>query len=154
MRGIGITVLAVMAVLVAGMGIGVTANEMVVPMGDIELKPPESIAARRSHVSFPHAVHFEYACQECHHQWDITEPIAGCMTSGCHELDTAVKRSKNGKVDPDEAILYYKKAYHYKCIGCHKDLKKKGIELENKTSDKSRMIASGPTGCIECHPED
>jgi len=129
-------------------------GEMCVPMGAIELKSPETVEAKRSPVSFPHTKHFGYSCYECHHKWEGESAIKNCTTSGCHDLDASPKQSPGKKVDGNYAARYYKKAFHAKCIGCHKEIRLKNIEKEYKVGLKDpKIVNPGPTGCIECHPK-
>jgi hypothetical protein len=129
-------------------------DEMCVPMEEITLESPADDPIRSS-VSFPHTAHFNHACQQCHHKWTITEPIVGCATSGCHDLN-AVPVDDNGKPVKNEkqSIRYYKTAYHQKCIGCHK-----AIKIKNKAAETSAKVldqvlpATGPTSCNACHPK-
>jgi hypothetical protein len=125
-------------------------DEMCIPLGEIILEPPDTIEAKRSAVAFPHGVHFTYACQECHHAWDMESAIVGCTTSGCHDLTESPK-----KTDPkEEDLLYYKTAFHSNCIGCHKEIKVKNKAIETKIGHLPDNIpATGPTGCVECHPK-
>jgi len=130
-------------------------DEMCVPMGEITLA---SLAkdAQRSEVTFPHAVHFSYACQECHHKWNKIEAIQSCTTSGCHDLDKAPVDEK-GKPVKDKVIKarYYKNAYHDNCIGCHKEIKMKNRAMEaSKAALGEKLPPTGPTGCIQCHPKE
>ena len=92
-------------------------TDMCVPMGAIALKAPEGVESKRSAVEFPHARHFDVACVTCHHTWGRTEPIAGCMTSGCHDLAELPKRKPGEPADADAAIMYFKNAFHKSCIG-------------------------------------
>ncbi len=129
-------------------------KEMCVPMGTISLGPPESVEAKRAAVEFQHNRHFVIACNKCHHTWNVEEPITGCMTGGCHDLDTLPKKDDSDTVDRENAHRYYKNAYHGQCIGCHKAMKME-IEKSAKTlvaMDKPVPV-TGPTGCIECHPK-
>ncbi len=133
----------------------VADDEMVVPLGEITLEPLVD-EGKRSAVAFPHGVHFSYSCEECHHQWDYTSAIQSCTTSGCHDL-TEAPRDDDGKLvkDKDEQILYYKKAYHDMCIGCHKEIKKKNKAMEaKKASLGEKLLPTGPTGCNQCHPKE
>lgn len=131
----------------------IATDEMCVPMEDITL---ESLTddAKRSEVNFPHAVHFSYACQQCHHTWKITEPIVGCTTSGCHDLDTLpVDDSGRPLKDKTETIRYYKNAYHELCIGCHKKIKRENKAMEASMKALGQPLpAAGPTSCNACHP--
>jgi hypothetical protein len=129
-------------------------EQMCVPMGNITLAPL-SDTAKRSEVSFPHAVHFSYACQECHHKWDGRSKIKSCSTSECHDLAKAPKpadhKSEKGRL---MSMRYYKKAYHDMCISCHKRIKIKNKSLEeSKASLEAPLPATGPTGCNQCHPK-
>jgi hypothetical protein len=133
----------------------VADDEMCVPMGEITLEPLNE-EAKRSEVVFPHAVHFSYSCQECHHKWDNESPIVGCSTSGCHDLAKAPKM-EDGKPakDPALKIRYFKNAYHDMCIGCHKEIKVKNKAMEaSKASLGEKLAPTGPTGCNQCHPKE
>jgi hypothetical protein len=133
----------------------VADEQMCVPMGDITISPLAE-EAKRSEVSFPHAVHFSYACQECHHKWDGQTPIQSCSTSECHDLDQAPKAEDNQPVDDQLiSVRYHKKAYHEMCIGCHKEIKAQNKELEETLASLDEPLpAAGPTGCNQCHPKE
>jgi hypothetical protein len=127
---------------------------MCVPMGSIVLKAPEDVQSKRSAVTFPHARHFDVACVTCHHTWGRTEPIAGCMTSGCHDLAELPKRKPGEPADEDASVMYFKNAFHTSCIGCHKDIKAKAIAQQKSIKTPAPPpIKSGPTSCGECHPK-
>jgi hypothetical protein len=148
---------AVVVFIVCGLAWGLAMaeeEEMCVPMGDITL---ESIApeAQRESVIFPHATHFTFDCRECHHKWDYKTAILNCTTSGCHDLVEA-PRNEDGRLvnDPALTILYFKSAYHEKCLGCHKEIKQQNKRQEaTKTALGEQLQPAGPTGCIECHPK-
>jgi len=125
---------------------------MVVPMGIIQLEPPEDVEAKKTSVDFPHATHFEFNCITCHHQWELDEPVTSCATSGCHDGIVAPTKAENGEMDEDLAISYYKTAFHQMCIGCHKEMKaqNKKLEMSGQTL-KDKLPNTGPTGCINCH---
>jgi hypothetical protein len=81
--------------------------------------------------------------------WEGDAEGLSCTTSGCHDLVELPK-----KADPDEAILYYKNAYHELCITCHKKIKVKNQQLVRSGSIlKDKLPPTGPTGCTECHPQ-
>jgi hypothetical protein len=127
------------------------AEEMCIETGIITLRAPESVETKRSEVDFPHGVHFGYSCTSCHHNWTGTEPIQSCQASGCHDL-AATPRDKKGK--EQDAIRYYKTAYHELCIGCHKeiDAKNKAMAMSAQASGE-KLADAGPTGCVVCHPK-
>ena len=131
-------------------------GDMVVPMGNIPLKPPESVDQTRSTVDFPHSLHFDYNCQTCHHKWDKETPISGCMTSGCHDITEAPKRDEKAQTDENLAIRYYKAAYHKMCITCHKEMKAQNKQLEMSGRVLAENLPNpGPTSCKGCHiPEE
>jgi len=130
-------------------------DQMCVPMGIITIEAPEGVEAQRAPVDFPHAVHFGYACQECHHTWQGEEPIVGCQTSGCHDGTVSPQKAADKAEAAELAVRYYKSAYHDMCIGCHKAVKKTAQELEASYRNLETPVpASGPTGCVECHPRD
>jgi hypothetical protein len=123
------------------------ASEMCVPMGEITL---ESLAKdpKRSEVAFPHAAHFSYSCQKCHHKWNGKEAIQSCTTSGCHDLDKVPE-------DKTRKMHYYKQAFHSACIGCHKEIKTKNKVMESSAAALGEKLPpTGPTGCNQCHPKE
>ena len=151
---IGIFACVSLGVAVAGDD-AAEGGEMCVPMGEITLAPPDSVEAKRAPVAFNHSRHFVLACNNCHHAWEGTEPIVGCMTSGCHDLDVLPRKEDSKVIDKAQAYRYYKNAYHGQCIGCHKTMKMKNEEMaKTLASMDEKLPATGPTGCIECHPKD
>jgi hypothetical protein len=130
-------------------------DEMIVPMGDITIEPIND-EPKRSEVVFPHAVHFGFACQQCHHTWENKEPIQGCSAAGCHDISSAPKTEDGKPVkDPVLRARYFKAAYHNMCIGCHKEIKKTNLAMEaSKLSLGEKLLPTGPTGCKQCHPEE
>ena len=142
--------------LIMGWGTAVSAeDEMCVPMGDITLS---SLAphAERADVTFPHAIHFTYNCEKCHHTWDRKTAIVSCTTSGCHDL-AALPKDAEGRItrDPEIQIRYFKNAYHSLCIGCHKEIKQRNEKIETmQLANGGKVVPTGPTGCIKCHPMD
>ncbi|UCG06831.1 MAG: cytochrome c3 family protein [Desulfobacterales bacterium] len=154
----GFSLLGILMILVIGSATivsGQSDDEMCVPMGTIVLEPPESVEAKRSAVEFPHSTHFILDCKNCHHEWKGDEVIQTCSTSGCHDVTESPIKTGKGAVDPNQAILYYKTAYHNMCIGCHKEMRRinKELELSYKKLDKE-LPRTGPTGCIQCHPKE
>jgi hypothetical protein len=156
-KGLKIVWLAVALIAVGGLTAGgisgkeTPADDMCIPMGNIELKAPDTVSPVRPSVQFPHSSHFDYSCKQCHHTWDGTDTIQGCMTSGCHDLDKAPEKKKG---DDSSEILYYKNAYHSQCIGCHKNIKAQNKEIELSMSvNKPKLSRTGPTGCVQCHTE-
>jgi len=158
MRRLGLLMLCSLVVLIFGSSwvvadqkAGKSEDSLTVPLGAIELSAPEGVETKKTSVEFPHARHFGYSCQTCHHSWDFGPEVSGCMTSGCHDLIKAPKKSE--KVS---AVMYYKKAFHQKCISCHREIKKQNLAMEKKIvagSDKIKLQNTGPTGCRECHPK-
>ncbi len=129
-------------------------EEMCVPMGTIALKAPEDVKSQRSAVNFPHARHFDVSCVTCHHTWGLTEPIVGCMTSGCHDVAEVPKRKDGEPAGQGAGIDYYKNAYHKLCINCHKEMKVKNLELQKSlTSSSKKLPKTGPVTCSGCHPK-
>ena len=139
------------ALAISGPG---ASEDMCVPMGTIVLKSPDEVQAKRSSVEFPHARHFDISCVTCHHTWGLSEPIVGCMTSGCHDVAEPPKKKAGEPASGDDAIAYFKSAYHRLCITCHKDIKAKNLELQRSlTSPSPRLPKMGPTTCSGCHPK-
>ena len=160
MQKIGVLFLCLSMVLVSG-GITIvggeeTDTEMVVPMGIIELSPPEEVEPIRSPVEFPHSQHFTSVyCKTCHHDWQGPEIIKGCTTAGCHDVTVSPLKSGIDPTNPDLAIKYYKAAYHKMCIGCHKEIRIQNKKLEMSFEElKEKLTIPGPTSCIECHPKE
>jgi len=133
-----------------------TDAEMVVPMGAIEIQPPEEVEQTRSPVEFPHSQHFaSIDCKTCHHDWKGTEIIKSCTTADCHDVTVSPTKSEKNASNPVLEVRYYKTAYHRMCIGCHKEIKiqNKKLEMSDKQL-KEKLTIPGPTSCIECHPKD
>jgi len=160
MQKIGVLFLCLSLILVFGsvkiVGGEETDTEMVVPMGTIEIGPPAEVEPTRSPVEFPHSRHFANVdCKTCHHDWNGTEVIKSCTSTGCH--DVAVSPTKSGQDVPnsDQEIRYYKTGFHKMCIGCHKEkrIQNKKLEMSNKEL-KEKLIIPGPTSCIGCHPKE
>jgi hypothetical protein len=149
-------VLLIGVVAWASFGVAVASDEeMCVPMGVIILEPPDSVEAKRAAVEFHHGRHFSLACNACHHTWKGDKPIAGCMTSGCHDLDTLPRKEGSNIIDKDQAFRYYKNAYHDQCIGCHKKMKIKIDQMAKTLTDiDGKLPVTGPIGCIGCHPKE
>jgi len=133
-----------------------TATEMVVPMGIIELEPPDSVEPVKSAVNFPHSKHFASVdCRTCHHKWNGTDIISSCATKDCHDVTVSPTKSAKSKPSQEALIKYYKTAYHKLCIGCHKEIKAQNKQLEASFKGlKEKLPPSGPTGCVECHPKE
>jgi hypothetical protein len=156
MQKVTLIVAAGLMALILICGPALAAEEqMCIPMGEITLSPLAQ-EAQRTEVTFPHAVHFSYSCQQCHHKWDRETPIVGCGTSGCHDL-AELPKDDQGHVTKDAQlkIRYYKNAYHSKCIGCHKEIKQRNQKAETMQLPGGGSISpTGPTGCIQCHPAE
>ncbi len=154
-----VVVFCFIVVLVCGSSLAVVAQDaedkLCIPMDSIEIAPPESVEAKRSSVAFPHALHFDFSCQTCHHKWEKDANLTGCMTSGCHDLEVSPKKGTDTAKVADAGMKYYKTAYHSMCIGCHKEIKKqnKALAASGKVlTDK--LPNTGPTGCNGCHPKE
>ena len=125
---------------------------MSVPLGNMVLAAPEEVEAKRGDVDFPHGLHFQFACQSCHHDWDGESEIESCMS--CHD-ETEPTGSRNIK-NPDN-VMYFLAAYHNICVECHRDLDKKRQDqikkiAENKGMEKMMApVKSGPVTCTGCH---
>jgi hypothetical protein len=130
-------------------------EQMCVPMGIVTLAAPASVETKRVAVEFPHNMHLTLACNNCHHTWEGTQPIVGCMTSGCHDLAALPRKADSKAVDTDQAFRYYKNAFHGQCIGCHKSMKVNIQEMASTlASIDGKLPRTGPTGCIGCHPKE
>ena len=156
MNKIGIGVVCLILALIFGNALVVSGNgegeTMCIPMGVIQLKPPESVEAKRPFVEFNHPRHFGDTCQTCHHQWEFDEPVMSCQTEGCHDGIVAPTKAEKGEDAEELKITYFKNAYHKQCITCHKELKQKNRKLElSGRVLKENLPNTGPTGCKECH---
>ena len=139
----------------AAIVLGESEDEMIVPMGIITLSAPDSVEAKRSAVEFPHDIHLKFECRTCHHKWEAPEIIQGCTASGCHDVEVSPIRAGQGNVPKEQAIKYYKSAYHQLCIGCHKEMKKTNKQLELSLKKlPEELPVTGPTGCFLCHPKE
>ncbi len=145
-------ILGLIAVVIFGTSLVVAKqdNSLCIPIGTIELKAPDSVEMELAPVDFHHSKHFSTNCMTCHHKWTGEGQIKNCTTSGCHDVATAPENPlKNGKYT-DEAMKYYKYAYHEQCRPCHKDLKAANIEA----TSIDEVVQDIPTGCVECHPKE
>jgi hypothetical protein len=134
---------------------GESEESMCIPMGSVVIAPPDQIESKRVAVTFPHATHFSYTCNTCHHKWDRETPVISCQAAGCHDVAVIPKKADGNKADPELSARYYKTAYHSACIGCHKRIKQQNKAIENSyRSAKTSIQNSGPTGCNECHPKE
>ena len=160
MQKIGVLFLCLSVVLIFGsvtiVGGQETDTEMIVPMGTIEIGPPEDVEPTRSPVEFPHSRHFANVyCKTCHHDWSGTEVIKNCTSAGCHDVTVPPTKSDQNVSNPNETIRYYKSAFHQMCIGCHKEIRIQNEKLEMSLKElKEKLIIPGPTSCIKCHPKD
>ena len=113
-----------------------------VPIGTIGLKPPKEVDATKNPVEFPHSRHFIYNCKECHHAWNLDAQLQTCTTSECHDLIKApIKAPKKESAASAVAdIEYFKKAFHQKCFGCHREIKK-----QNTAKEKSCLLYTSPS---------
>ncbi len=150
--------LAAVAVLVTGFGLATSnadqhGGEVCVPIEPIRLEPPAGVEAKKSPVDFPHARHFDFHCNKCHHDWQEKAEVKTCMTAGCHDLAEAPKK-EDGKPDRKLAIRYYKTAFHKSCIRCHQQMARANKKAEmSVTKAEVELKPTGPTGCVECHPK-
>lgn len=129
-------------------------DDVCIPMGSINLEPPDSVTAKRPPVDFPHYRHFDFSCKTCHHAWDYQSAIDTCTTSGCHDITEAPKKMAAGAADKNTEILYFKNAFHQACLSCHKKIKAQNIAEEKRlrATDKNTVIKKvGPLSCKRCH---
>ena len=134
---------------------GVAENTLCIPVGVIVIEPPDAIEPKKAPVEFPHSNHFGYPCQTCHHTWEGDAQLLNCKTAGCHDLTQFPEKTGKAETDPGSAVKYFKTAYHQKCIGCHKDIKRQNSGLEKSFSaSKTKILKAGPTGCVGCHPRE
>lgn len=159
MYRIGIGAMLLMIIMVLGAIWEVSGQnqkeDMLVPMGVIQLTPPEGFEAKRALVDFDHARHFVRGCKECHHTWIGDTKILNCKASECHNQIKSPGKSKKYLKYTKESILYFKYAYHMMCISCHKEIKmnNRALEMSSKVV-KDKLPAAGPSGCVQCHPKE
>ena len=150
-----IIVLAFILLACADSVAGDRLDAITVPVGTLVLNPPSGIVAVRSSVAFPHSLHFIYACNQCHHKWNGLTPVNNCMAAGCHDaLDPPQKSEKSLAYDL-EAMPYFKYAYHKRCIGCHKEIRKINLAREQSSMGTGGPVSNtGPVGCVGCHERE
>jgi hypothetical protein len=129
-------------------------EQMCVPMGTITIKPPAGLKPTKSTVAFPHSRHFATECRVCHHKWEGQKKIQSCRSAGCHDQISAPEKSGTYLSYSDVSIRYFKYAYHQACIGCHKQIRAKNLQLAKSYQVvEEKLPEAGPSGCIECHPK-
>jgi len=130
-----------------------TMDAIHLPVGILTVSAPRGVVPLRSPVTFPHSLHFDYSCKTCHHTWDGLTPVKSCATSGCHDQAAIPKDKEKKAASPTPDLRYFREAYHQNCITCHKRLETKRRQLEKSGRVlKAPLPATGPTGCIGCHP--
>jgi len=130
-------------------------DTLCLPTGTIVIEAPGSVEPKRTPVDFPHSIHFNNNCKTCHHIWEGEPELLSCTTSDCHDLEKLPKKGTSQGTQEDLEILYYKKAYHTLCIGCHKEIKIKNKQLATSaTTAQDQLMKAGPTGCVKCHPKE
>jgi hypothetical protein len=133
----------------------VTMDAIYVPVGRLVIAPPVGVAPKRSAVPFPHSGHFDYSCKSCHHQWDGHSPVRSCSASTCHDQTSFPVKTIGATAGRPAAIRYYKYAYHQQCIGCHREIKTRNQKLARSIKRiEEPLQATGPTGCLGCHPRE
>nr|WP_320192188.1 cytochrome c3 family protein [uncultured Desulfobacter sp.] len=120
-----------------------------IPLGIITIEAPEEVEAKKGSVGFPHGLHFQFACKECHHDWDGESEVEAC--SSCHN-ETEPSGSRN--IKNEENVMYYLAAYHNVCITCHRDIdKKRRAAMAEGKIDKADLPKAAPVNCNGCHSE-
>lgn len=121
------------------------------PLGMIQILPPEGVEAKRSSVNFPHSLHFDQDCQVCHHEWEDGREVKNCTASGCHDQLEADESSRN--ISDPKNKKYFLTAYHKTCFHCHLKLKKqKNIVVKtDKLDGKTPLNKNAPIRCNGCH---
>ena len=116
------------------------------PLGSMTLSAPENAerTPKLSPVTFPHSLHFSYACKDCHHDWDGASPVKGCATAGCHE---SLWAPEPGTVPLDgRHMKSLAGAYHEVCRSCHRQ------EIVIQKAAGAGEPVTGPIACDGCHP--
>lgn len=122
-----------------------------IPLGIFTIKAPEEVEATRSPVGFPHGLHFQFACKDCHHDWDGESEVEACTS--CHD-ETEPSGSRNIKDEANQ--MYYLAAYHNVCVTCHRDMdkaRKGAVKAVKQGKMKITDIpkAAPPVNCNGCH---
>ncbi len=129
----------------------VASGSFTIPLRNITIEAPEGAYTRKSSVDFPHAAHFYFSCQSCHHDWDGSSQIKNCTTSGCHDQLEPDEKTRN--INAPENNRYFMAAYHKGCIKCHRTLLKERNKLEQTGAMSVESLPEpGPAGCNGCHP--
>lgn len=118
-----------------------------IPLGIINIKPPEGVVATRGSVGFPHGLHLQFACKSCHHDWDGESEVEAC--SSCHS-ETEPSGTRNIRDEANQ--MYYLAAYHNACVTCHRDTdKKRRAAMAQGNMDKTDFPKAAPVNCKGCH---
>ena len=150
------------AIIILGAGIVLAESQSVensedatevlcIPVGTVTIPSPEGVEPLRTAVEMPHGQHLSFACVECHHKWTGNNQFLTCGTAGCHDIIQSPIKTGNRA----EAYRYYKNAFHDKCIGCHKSIKRSNDKITKSLKTVNEDLPpTGPTGCIGCHPKE
>ncbi|WP_321493105.1 cytochrome c3 family protein [uncultured Desulfobacter sp.] len=125
-------------------------EKLSIPLGIITIKAPEGVNATRNPVGFPHGHHFQFACKDCHHEWDGESEIEAC--SSCHN---EIKPSGSRNIKDESNQMYYLAAYHNVCVTCHRDTDKKhrqaAKDMAQGKIEKADLPKTAPVNCSGCH---
>jgi len=118
-----------------------------IPLGIITLEAPEEVEAKRGSVGFPHGLHFQFACKDCHHDWDGESEVEACTS--CHD-ETEPSGTRNIKDEANQ--MYYLAAFHNVCVTCHRDMdKKRRAAMAQGKTKKADLPKAAPVNCNGCH---
>lgn len=134
MKRIGLFILS--GFIAAGCALTAVAAEaeMEIPESvTMSAKGFEGYTPKKGDVTFNHASHMDIACQDCHHTVADTYTIQGCMSEGCH--DSVANRAEPSSI---YRAFHTTKDTKKSCVGCHRDLKRKGE-------------SDAPLTCNSCH---
>ena len=118
-----------------------------IPLGIITIEAPEEVVATRGAVGFPHGLHFQFACKDCHHDWDGESDVEACAS--CH---SETEPSGNRNIKDESNQMYYLAAYHNACVTCHRDTeqKRRAAMAQGKIT-KADLPKAAPVNCNGCH---
>nr|WP_320013848.1 cytochrome c3 family protein [uncultured Desulfobacter sp.] len=118
-----------------------------IPMGIITIEAPEEVEAKKGAVGFPHGLHFQFACKDCHHDWDGESEVEAC--DSCHN-ETEPSGTRSIKDEANQ--MYFLAAYHNNCLTCHRDMnKKRKAAMAQGDIDKADLPKATPVNCNGCH---
>lgn len=126
-------IIALVGFMLLGCAAASMAASMEMPESVTMSTTADGYTPKKGAVTFNHASHMDIPCLQCHHTVADTYTFQSCGSEGCH--DNVATRTDTNSV---YWTFHTTKNTTASCVGCHRDLKKKGA-------------SDAPLACNSCH---